>query len=73
MRMNATPRKKMGIEVPMRDEFVIVTSRIEYLFLAESTPTGIAIARDRTSPKSCSSKVAQTFCAMIVETRPPLV
>src|SRR3989442_7021340 len=58
IRMNATPRKNIGIEVPTRDELVIDTSRIEYLFLAESTPTGMAIARDRTSPISCNTRVA---------------
>src|SRR5437867_12818233 len=70
--MNATPRKKTGIEVPMRDEFVTVTSIIEYLFLAESTPTGMAIDSEHTSPMSCSSSVAQTFCAMSDETSPLL-
>ena len=57
--MKTIPRKKMGIEVPIRAELVIVTSRNEYLFLAERTPMGIAIAREKKSPNNWISKVAQ--------------
>src|SRR3989441_8302527 len=70
IRMKATPRKNIGMEVPTRDELVIDTSNREYLFLAESTPTGMAIARDRISPKSCNSRVAHSSCAISVETTP---
>jgi hypothetical protein len=70
--MADTPRKNIGIDVPIRDVLVIVTSRAEYLLLAESTPIGIAIISDNARPMSCNSRVAQIFCAMMVATEPPL-
>src|SRR2546425_8275680 len=70
IRMKATPRKNIGIEVPIREELVTDTSSREYLLFAESTPIGIAIARDRASPISCNSRVAQSSCAISVETTP---
>ncbi len=70
IRMKAIPRKNIGIEVPMSDELVTVTSNREYLFFAESTPIGMAIARDRASPISCNSSVAHSSCAIRVETTP---
>ena len=72
IRIAATPRKKIGIEVPTSDELVIVTSRTEYLFLAESMPIGIAIIRESVSPMSCNSKVAHSLCEMSTATEPPL-
>ncbi len=70
--MAATPKKKIGIEVPTSDVLVIVTSRAEYLLLAESMPIGIAIISDRVKPRSCSSSVAHIFCEIRVATEPPL-
>src|SRR5437867_12408804 len=49
IRMKATPRKKIGMEVPMRDELVIDTSSTEYLFLR---------SEERRVGKECRSRWA---------------
>ena len=68
--MKATPRKNIGIEVPISDVLVTVTSINEYLFRAERIPIGMAIAKDSASPMSCNSRVAHSSCEIMVETDP---
>lgn len=61
----------MGMDVPTSAKLLVVTSRIEYLFLADRIPMGIAITKESARPSNWSSRVSQVRCAIKSETETP--
>jgi len=69
--MTTIPRKKIGIEVPTSALLVTARSNLEYLFLADMTPIGIAIKSENARPRSWSSSVAIARWPIKVDTGAP--